>query len=357
MRSPHLHPEFGYLCPTPGLRRMVRMALAFTVIGVVAGAGGMAALIADHETSLDSAAMTAHVDPPSVDPLPGASAAAMVKAEASPLAAPAVRIERVKLDAGKDRGKSDLAKSELAKSDLAKSEATKSQPAKSEASKPEARTLKAEAPQDRGSQDRGPQHRCRRDRADQGRGQQARHAQDDQVRHDQTRHDQARGRKDRAGRDRMRGKHLGLSRRDLRVGQAPQDADGADSHGGQGERCRRRREHARSNRVAKPRCRDGESLHGRVCAVQAVAGCGADCHRGTHLGARSAGGRRCQEAAESGERPEPPARPSGHPAAGEPVRVPPIRRPLRPVPLSTSAVSRRSVDAFWAAFLCPAQAL
>src|SRR5215470_13425632 len=149
MRSPHLHPEFGYLCPTPGLRRMVRMALAFTVIGAVAGAGGMAALIADHETGL--AAMTAHVEPPSVDPVPGASAAAMVKAEARALTAPAVKIERIKLDAGKDAGKSDLAKSELAKSDLAKSdlaksEATKSQPAKSEASKPEAGTLEAAAP-------------------------------------------------------------------------------------------------------------------------------------------------------------------------------------------------------------------
>jgi hypothetical protein len=130
MRSPHLHPEFGYLCPTPGLRRTVRMALVFTIIGVLAGAGGMAALIADHEPDLDSAALTAHAEPRSLDPQPGAPVPAMVKAEASAVAVPAVKTERIKLDAGKDAGKS------ASKSDLAKSEATRSQVVKSEASKP-----------------------------------------------------------------------------------------------------------------------------------------------------------------------------------------------------------------------------
>ena|SRR5436190_8314312 len=133
MRAPYLHPEFGYFCPTPGLRRVVKVALAFTVIGALAGAGGMAALIADHDSNIDGVAMTAHADMHGVAQQPGTSAPAMVKAEAPPTRAdavkPATKTERIKLDIGK----SDVAKSE-AKSDAAKSE-TGTGSARSEATK------------------------------------------------------------------------------------------------------------------------------------------------------------------------------------------------------------------------------
>jgi len=125
MRAPYLHPEFGYFCPTPGLRRVVKVALAFTVIGALAGAGGMAALIADHDSNIDGVAMTAHADMHGVAQQPGTSAPAMVKAEAPPTRAdavkPATKTERIKL------GKSDVAKSEATKSEATKSDAAKSE--------------------------------------------------------------------------------------------------------------------------------------------------------------------------------------------------------------------------------------
>jgi hypothetical protein len=154
MRAANLHPEFGYFCPTPGLRRMVKVALPFTVIGALVGAGGMAALIADHDSNIDGVAMTAHVETHSSDQ-PGASAPAMVKAETRPaVAAPtdtsksAAKTERIKLDTGK----SDVAKLEAARSATgpvrAKVEATKVDIAAMEAIKagaPTADTSKSDA--------------------------------------------------------------------------------------------------------------------------------------------------------------------------------------------------------------------
>jgi hypothetical protein len=45
------HPEFGYLSPSPGLRRKLRLAVVAAAFGLTAGAGGMAALIADHDSN------------------------------------------------------------------------------------------------------------------------------------------------------------------------------------------------------------------------------------------------------------------------------------------------------------------
>jgi hypothetical protein len=39
-----LHPEFGYLCPTIGMRRTARVALASMAVGMVLGAAGVLAL-------------------------------------------------------------------------------------------------------------------------------------------------------------------------------------------------------------------------------------------------------------------------------------------------------------------------
>jgi hypothetical protein len=49
MLSAHRHPEFGYLCPSSTLRRVFQGALAFVVLGTIAGAGSVGALIADHD--------------------------------------------------------------------------------------------------------------------------------------------------------------------------------------------------------------------------------------------------------------------------------------------------------------------
>src|SRR5262249_12074812 len=138
MRAPYLHPEFGYFCPTSGFRRTVRLALAFSVLGVLAGAGGTALLIADHESGVDSVAMMAHADAHSAEH--GTDGSATVKAEGSSVVAmpseaakPVVKASRMKLEVAKSEG----AKSEAAKSDIAKPEARRSEPAKSEPAKPE----------------------------------------------------------------------------------------------------------------------------------------------------------------------------------------------------------------------------
>lgn len=49
MRSAHLHPEFGYLCPSPGLRRFIAAVLLFAVVGVVGLGNSLGSLIADHD--------------------------------------------------------------------------------------------------------------------------------------------------------------------------------------------------------------------------------------------------------------------------------------------------------------------
>jgi hypothetical protein len=127
---------------------MVKVALAFTVIGALAGAGGMAALIADHDSNLDGVAMTAHADMHGAEQQPGAPAPAMVKVEATPgqadAAKPAAKTGRIKLDIGKsDVAKSEAAKVEMAKSEATKSEATKSEATKSAAAKSETGTVSA----------------------------------------------------------------------------------------------------------------------------------------------------------------------------------------------------------------------
>jgi hypothetical protein len=44
------HPEFGYLCPSAGLRRKLRLAVAAVTFGLMAGASGMAVLVADRDS-------------------------------------------------------------------------------------------------------------------------------------------------------------------------------------------------------------------------------------------------------------------------------------------------------------------
>jgi hypothetical protein len=57
--SAHVHPEFGYLCPSRGLRRGMRITFAFAVLGTIAGINGVASLMADHDSAIDSALLSA----------------------------------------------------------------------------------------------------------------------------------------------------------------------------------------------------------------------------------------------------------------------------------------------------------
>jgi len=57
----HVHPEFGYFCPTPYRRRELRVAIVSILFGVIIGAS-IATLRAGHDRNPDSASTAAHVD-------------------------------------------------------------------------------------------------------------------------------------------------------------------------------------------------------------------------------------------------------------------------------------------------------
>jgi ribonuclease E len=59
VRSAHLHPEFGYLCPSPRFRRKAWALLAFLVIGSIAGASGILPM-----TERDAAPVAGPADDP-----------------------------------------------------------------------------------------------------------------------------------------------------------------------------------------------------------------------------------------------------------------------------------------------------
>jgi hypothetical protein len=132
MLSAHLHPEFGLFCPSPGLRRGIWVALAFTVFGLIVGANGVATLMADHDPDIDHVLMAAR--PEGSEAASQAVQAPVVKAEArstataEPDAAKAepVKAEPVKIDAGRwVAAKIDAIKVDAVKTDAAKSDATK----------------------------------------------------------------------------------------------------------------------------------------------------------------------------------------------------------------------------------------
>jgi hypothetical protein len=54
-----LHPEFGYFCPSPKLRRRLWALLAFLVFGSIVGANGIVSM-ADHDRDADAKVMVAH---------------------------------------------------------------------------------------------------------------------------------------------------------------------------------------------------------------------------------------------------------------------------------------------------------
>ena len=57
----HVHPEFGYFCPTPYRRRELRVAVVSILFGAMIG-GSIATLRAAHDSNPDSAPTAAHVN-------------------------------------------------------------------------------------------------------------------------------------------------------------------------------------------------------------------------------------------------------------------------------------------------------
>lgn len=64
-----IHPEFGYLCISPGLRRTFKVALGFVVIGSIAVASQTGLPIADRESNTNNSPTIA-ATPPDPGPAP-----------------------------------------------------------------------------------------------------------------------------------------------------------------------------------------------------------------------------------------------------------------------------------------------
>jgi hypothetical protein len=127
MSSAYLHPEFGYFCPSPGLRRTVRIALVSAVVGVIAGAGGVAALISEHAPTPNRVVIAAGIEASGTAKEPDLPSSSIIKADASPTprAEPdAVKSDTLRSAAKPDGAKPDGAKVETAASDAGKLEAT-----------------------------------------------------------------------------------------------------------------------------------------------------------------------------------------------------------------------------------------
>jgi hypothetical protein len=76
----YAHPEFGYLCPTPRLRRELRIAFVSILFGAIGGAAAVVALIASHrnaDPATVASVMTANtaiaVPPSNVEATPAAA--------------------------------------------------------------------------------------------------------------------------------------------------------------------------------------------------------------------------------------------------------------------------------------------
>jgi hypothetical protein len=137
MPSVHrVHPEFGYFCPTPRLRRDVRVAAVSIVLGTIIGAG-VITLRAAHDRDTESALAMTHVAHSSVDSgVNGEAASIASKAEA-------VKVDRMRIESPK----ADIAKSPNGdaanrdKGDKAKVEGVKTESAKVESAKTDGRNI------------------------------------------------------------------------------------------------------------------------------------------------------------------------------------------------------------------------
>lgn len=73
--SPHFHPEFGFLCPSQRMRRNLRLAAAFVIVGITAGA--TAALAFGHLPASDTSRSEPAAFAASVDETPSLAVAAV----------------------------------------------------------------------------------------------------------------------------------------------------------------------------------------------------------------------------------------------------------------------------------------
>jgi hypothetical protein len=120
MPSVHqVHPEFGYFCPTPRLRRDVRVAIVSIVLGTIVGVAWVT-LRAAHDRDTESALAMTHVAHSSVD----GDAASSTKVEA-------IKVDRMRIETAKP----DAAKSEKGNADIAIGDSAKSQGAKVDSAK------------------------------------------------------------------------------------------------------------------------------------------------------------------------------------------------------------------------------
>jgi hypothetical protein len=71
----HVHPEFGYFCPTPYWRRELRVAVVSILFGAMIG-GSIATLRAAHDRNPDGASTASHVDFSNSERVPVAAAEA-----------------------------------------------------------------------------------------------------------------------------------------------------------------------------------------------------------------------------------------------------------------------------------------
>jgi protein Tex len=118
-----LLPEFAYFCPSSDLRRKLTLAVAFSALGLVAGASGVALLVAGDDSDPRSAFALASPPPPSAETAIATPAAEMPAAE-SPTAEAVAAQKVAKVEAAKvEAAKVEAAKVEAAKVEAAKVEA------------------------------------------------------------------------------------------------------------------------------------------------------------------------------------------------------------------------------------------
>lgn len=116
----YVHPEFGYLCPTPRLRRDVRVAVVCILLGTVIGASFVTLKSGrDHNTDVTYA--VTHLGTSGVEATSAPAADVMaVGAESG-----AIKTEGTAIDADKTDGKrTDPRKSDVSKSDASKTDAS-----------------------------------------------------------------------------------------------------------------------------------------------------------------------------------------------------------------------------------------
>ncbi len=114
----NLHPEFGYFCLSPSLRRLAKFGLALIVLGSIAVASQTVVQIADREPDILDRSATGAValDPGTVSHTASAAAtAALAESRASPAlkvaapASPAVRVAAPDAPDVSTRSQSELA--------------------------------------------------------------------------------------------------------------------------------------------------------------------------------------------------------------------------------------------------------